>query len=216
MTGLLFAAIDVPEEVVGEFHRWYDTEHVPERAAVPGFGPITRWERLDGDLPRFLALFETESPGTLTSGPYAALKAAGDTPWTAALRPSFVRTARASFAAVADYGGCPGATAVCCAALTDVDPEDEADYRRWYDDEHGPAVAAVPGVVRVRRFEAPEGATRHLTLLDLASAGVLAGEDYAAAKRSSPADGLRARWRRSQGVYAVLGPYRDATYQREG
>ena len=215
MKSLLFAAIDVPEDVVADFQRWYDTEHVPERAAVPGFGPITRWERVDGDLPRFLALFDTESPGTLSSGPYARLKAAGDTEWTAALRPSFVRSVRSTFEEVADYGGRPGTTAVCCAALTDVEPEDEADYRRWYDDEHGPAVAAVPGVVRARRFEAP-GTPRHLTLLDLASADVLTGEDYAAAKRSSPADGLRARWRRSQGIYAVLDAYRDAAFGREG
>jgi hypothetical protein len=34
---LLLVQLQPPPELTGEFHDWYDTEHVPERARIPGF-----------------------------------------------------------------------------------------------------------------------------------------------------------------------------------
>lgn len=215
MTGLLLVAIDVPADVEIDFHRWYDTEHVPERTAIEGFGAATRWHLASGDLPAHLALFELASVDVLASGSYAALKAKGDTAWTEALRPQFVRTLRRQLELVADYGGMPGAAAACVVAVTDV-PGDATDaYREWYDIAHGPAIAAVPGVVRARRFQAAEGAApAHVTVLELEDPSVLRGDAYAEAKRRAPGDDLRARWHRSQGLYVVRPDYRHRTIVR--
>lgn len=215
MTGLLLVAIDVPTDVEVEFHRWYDTEHVPERTAIEGFDAVTRWHLASGDLPAHLALFELASVDVLASGPYAALKAKGDTAWTEALRPRFLRTLRRQLGLVADYGGMPGTAAACVVAVTDLPDDVTEPYREWYDTAHGPAVAAVPGVVRARRYEAADNASpAHVTVLELEDLAVLQGDAYAEAKRRAPGDDLRARWHRSQGLYGVRPEYRHRTIVR--
>jgi len=214
--GLLLVAIDLPDGLAGELHRWYDTEHVPERLAVAGIGPVTRWNLVSGNLPRFLALFELGSADVLDSGAYASLKAAGDTPWTARLRSRFDTVVRLTLHEVADYGGQPGTATACAVAITDVDPVEEQTYRRWYDDHHGPQVAGVTGVVRARRFERDGDVPRHVTVIELASPAVLSGAAYTAAKATTPDGGLRDRWRRSQGVFEVLEAYREAAVTRDG
>jgi hypothetical protein len=204
MRALLLAAIDVPEAYREEFDDWYDSEHVPERAALPGFGPVSRWERVSGDLPRFLALYPADGPSVLDSGPYGALKARGDTPWTARLKARFERVVRATATETARYSGGDdptGGAAACVLAITTLPPERTADYHRWYDTVHGPAVAAVPGIRSVRRYA---DGTREITLLGLDSPDVLTGAGYAAAKAAGPDAGLRAVWRREQGVYTRL------------
>ena len=45
--GLLIAAMDFSIVAEDEFHDWYDTEHVPERLAVPGFINADRWIGID-------------------------------------------------------------------------------------------------------------------------------------------------------------------------
>ena len=35
--GLLLVMMDIDPEYEGEFNRWYNEEHVPERLSVPGF-----------------------------------------------------------------------------------------------------------------------------------------------------------------------------------
>ncbi len=40
---------------------------------------------------------------------------------------------------------------------TDVLPEHEAEFNRWYDDEHLPGLAAVPGTARASRYRNPDG-----------------------------------------------------------
>ena len=45
--GLLIAAMNFSDVAEDEFHDWYDTEHVPERLAVPGFINADRWIGID-------------------------------------------------------------------------------------------------------------------------------------------------------------------------
>ena len=201
---LLIAAIDVDEGTAAEFDRWYDEEHIPERAAVPGIGHIRRWRRLEGNLPASLVTYEVASAAVLESGPYAELKSRGDSPWTQRLRPHFRRLVRGVFRLEADRKGGDGPVRACAVALTTVAPGDEAAYRGWYD-QHGALVAAVPGVVRLRRFERAEEPA-HLTVVELTGPEVLTSESYAAAKDAAPGSELRMRWQRQQGTYALRGP----------
>ena len=41
--GILAVAFDYTNAHADEFHDWYDTEHIPERQRVPGFGTCERW-----------------------------------------------------------------------------------------------------------------------------------------------------------------------------
>ena len=50
---------DIPAEEEERFNRWYDTEHVPERVAVPGVRRARRYVRYD-DAPQ-------PAPGTVSA-----------------------------------------------------------------------------------------------------------------------------------------------------
>lgn len=201
MAAALLTGIDLPAADVEEFNRWYDEEHVPERLAVEGITTITRWQRLDGDWTRFAALFDAEDAGVFASGPYAALKARGDSPWTASLKRRFTTVFRSVYEDRCVLGGTSAAPWTAF-ALTDVPDDLTEPYRRWYDEEHGPAVATVPGVAFVRRLERATGdGARHLTILGLSRPDALDGSAYAAAKAQAPGDHLRAVWTRTQGRY---------------
>lgn len=55
------------------------------------------------------------------------------------------------------------------AVSTDVEPEAEADFNAWYDNEHLLGLAAVPGTVRAMRYLDPVGSPRYHACYDLAT-----------------------------------------------
>ena len=57
-------------------------------------------------------------------------------------------------------------------ACGDVPAEHEAEFNRWYDEEHVPMLRRVEGVLAARRFRAREGTPRYIALYDLADARV--------------------------------------------
>jgi hypothetical protein len=62
--------------------------------------------------------------------------------------------------------------------LTDVPPEIEEEFNRWYDEEHIPERLAVPGFVGATRYRAVEGSPRYLALYELSDVSVLQSEPY--------------------------------------
>ena len=51
---------------------------------------------------------------------------------------------------------------------TDVVPEHEADFNAWYDEEHLPGLAAVPGTVRAARYVCRDSSPRYHACYDFA------------------------------------------------
>ena len=43
--------------------------------------------------------------------------------------------------------------------MTDIDPANEEDFNRWYEEEHLAERMAIPGFINARRFTALEGGT---------------------------------------------------------
>lgn len=80
MAGLLMVVVEVdPDhpEHEDELNRWYDTEHVPDKLATPGFRSARRFR--DTENPgRYLALYELDDPALVTSPEYMAQEM---TPW---------------------------------------------------------------------------------------------------------------------------------------
>ena len=77
---IFIAQIDVPPEREEEFNNLYDTEHVPRLTAVPGVISGRRYKLTQpgaGDVPRYLAIYELESPDIPQS---EAWREAGETP----------------------------------------------------------------------------------------------------------------------------------------
>jgi hypothetical protein len=79
--GLLLVLADPPPDFDEEFNAWYDTEHLPERARLPGFETALRFTSL-GDGPRYAALYDLKSPGALETPDYAACSGPNFSPWS--------------------------------------------------------------------------------------------------------------------------------------
>ena len=86
--GLLLNAMNVTPEAEADFNAWYDEEHLPALAAVPGTLAARRYRSgEDGEgTHRYVAIYHLEAPEVTRS---EAWKAAVDTPWSARVRPHF-------------------------------------------------------------------------------------------------------------------------------
>ncbi len=80
--GLLLTMTEPPAAMEEEFNAWYDDEHMAERLAIPGFRSARRWvaDVAPGE-GRYLATYELDSPGILSSAPYLA-RFNNQSPWS--------------------------------------------------------------------------------------------------------------------------------------
>ena len=73
--GLLVAGLNYSRIAQDEWNDWYDTEHIPERARIKGFGTIQRW--LGADDPKLsIVTYDLESLDVLQTPAYRALNLA--------------------------------------------------------------------------------------------------------------------------------------------
>jgi hypothetical protein len=79
--GFLVVLMQPPPAFEDEFNAWYDTEHIPERVAVPGFETGIRYVCIDGH-PRYLAMYDTESPQVFDTEGYLSVSFDRSSPWT--------------------------------------------------------------------------------------------------------------------------------------
>jgi hypothetical protein len=90
---------DAEEGWMPEIARWYDTEHMPGLAAVPGCIRATRMLNHDHDhSPQSLACYDLVSTQTLGSEPWLAVR---HTAWSDIARPHFTNTKRNMFSVIA-------------------------------------------------------------------------------------------------------------------
>ena len=71
---------DVPPSKERDFNAWYDTEHLPERVAVPGFQCGIRYVSLRAK-PKYMAFYEIDTPEVLSGRAYLG-RLNDPTPWT--------------------------------------------------------------------------------------------------------------------------------------
>jgi hypothetical protein len=84
---------DISQDSEEEFNAWYDTEHLPGLARVPGTVSAKRYLRLTGT-PRYIACYELVSPAVMESEAWLAIR---HTAWSSRIRPMFFNTVRALF-----------------------------------------------------------------------------------------------------------------------
>ena len=68
----------------------------------------------------------------------------------------------------------------------DIDPQFEADYHRWYDEEHIAELLAVPGFLSAGRYVAVKGSPKYLAMYELESPEVLKSAAYLDSVRFRP------------------------------
>jgi hypothetical protein len=167
--GLLLAAFDYSTAPEDEFNDWYDLEHIPERERVPGFLACERW--LGAMNPKLsVATYDLETPEVLQSAPYRAISHENLSARSKRVTGMCKRLLRFEGEQLlpGDLAAPKGAAAILVVSMN-VAPEHERDFNEWYNVEHLPALAAVPGTLSARRYRAHEGSHRYLALYHLAS-----------------------------------------------
>ncbi len=173
--GILAVGFDFANAHADEFHDWYDLEHIPERQAVPGFGLCERW--LSVEEPTFaVATYDLDTVDVLRSDPYKAIAYENLSPWSKRVTSMCRRLVRFEGLQTlpGDLAAPEGAGGLLLNAMN-VTADGEAEFNKWYDEEHLPALAAVPGTLAARRYVAPVGATtthRYLAIYHLESPDV--------------------------------------------
>src|SRR5688572_4436470 len=79
--GFLLVLMQPPPAFEEEFNAWYDTEHLAERLAVPGFETALRYVCVNGT-PRYLAMYDMVSPSVLESAAYLNVSFDKLSPWS--------------------------------------------------------------------------------------------------------------------------------------
>lgn len=90
---------DVARKADADLNAWYDQEHLPGLAAVPGTVRAARYRNLDGG-PRYHACYGLAARETFESAAWLRARA---TEWSSRVRPAFENTRRAMFRTVAPH-----------------------------------------------------------------------------------------------------------------
>lgn len=193
--GLLLVAFDYANAHADEFHDWYDLEHVPERQRVPGFGLCERWIGV-ANRKHAVATYDLDSPAVLASAPYQAIAFDNLSVWSKRVVPMCTRLIRfdGEQTLPGDADSPAGAGGVLVNAMN-VAPEYDAEFNEWYDHEHIPALAAVPGVLSARRFIDTGGTHRYLALYHLTAPEITMSADWKNAAGTPWTDRVRPHFR---------------------
>lgn len=77
----------------------------------------------------------------------------------------------------------------------EIDPVDEDEFNRWYDEEHVPEKLATPGFLSARRFRVAGGAPRYLVIYELADPDAALSPEYMAQSPTDWGASIMARWK---------------------
>ena len=185
--GALIAAFDFSNVAEDEFNDWYDQEHIPERQRVPGFLVCQRWIGTE-NAKQSVATYDLESVSVLQGPGYRAIGGENLSPWSKRVTGRVERLMRFEGDQIlpGDKAAPEGAGGLLLVGMTPA-PAVETAFNAWYDTEHVPALARVPGVLSARRFRtAAAGGPKYVALYHLASPQVVTGPDWKRASESTP------------------------------
>jgi hypothetical protein len=182
--GTLIAAMRIARVAEDEFHDWYDTEHLPERQRVPGFLVCERWLGAEDPLVS-VATYDLDSVAVLQAAAYRAIGGENLSPWSKRITARVDRLMRFEGDQIlpGDQLPSPQAGGLLLNAMN-IAPELEAEFNEWYDKEHIPALAAVPGVLGARRFRGTSGNRKYVALYHLAEPSVVESVEWKTARQS--------------------------------
>jgi hypothetical protein len=170
--GILVAAIDFTGIAEDEFHDWYDTEHLPERQRVPGFLTGERW--IGAHNPKIsVATYELDNVDVLKGAAYRAIGIDNLSIWSKRVMTRIKLMMRYEGEQIlpGDQLAPRQAPALLVNAMS-IAPEHEHEFNEWYNTEHIPALAAVPGTLCARRYRGSGAAQRYVAVYHLASPDV--------------------------------------------
>lgn len=150
-SGLITVRLDVAAEHDEEFNDWYALEHVPQLTAMPGFVRTRRYFCETADI-RYLAWYETANETVEAAKDFQQI-VANPTPWSLRMRKLYgEKRERMNFKLMCEVGGTPDNAPWMYIVHTDIPDHIVDEYNTWYDSEHLPRCAGIPGVLRARRY----------------------------------------------------------------
>lgn len=165
--GLLLVLADPPPTLEEEFNDWYDTEHLPERAALPGFETARRFLGL-GDGPRYMAIYDLANRAVLESDAYKAVSGENFSPWT---RRVTAKSRPVRFSGVQTYPG-NKATGTCVRLLLlRFRPLADADASLILPGLEE-SFASGPAMLQYRVFACDDPAGEHLAIVEFCSPAI--------------------------------------------
>jgi hypothetical protein len=185
--GQLIVALDFSGIAEDEFHDWFDTEHLPERERVPGFLSCRRWISVQNPK-EAVHLFDLDNLAvSLESSAYRAVSGDNVSIWTKRIGAKCRRLIRFEGEQIlpGDALAPDEARGLLVVGMTP-HAAAETEFNTWYDTEHIPALAGVPGVLCARRFKGSGGSPRYVALYHLAAPEVIDGADWKRASEATP------------------------------
>ncbi|RAH46742.1 putative alpha/beta hydrolase [Aspergillus brunneoviolaceus CBS 621.78] len=197
--GLLYVTMHPrPSLPAAQFHDWYNSEHGPLRLRLPFVTNGFRYRAVDGEEPEWVAWYDITEMEELTRETYLALRGDGiKTPREKATMAQIAVDRRlydflgeqkaADYTPLEDQPDTTVAGSVLVAVSTTLvdDADKEADYNRWYTEEHIPMLSRVPGWRCSRRFVTaaidPKAPREYLTLHEYKATNGLGGPEHKAA-----------------------------------
>ena len=150
-----------------DFNAWYNTEHLPELLALPGFLDAARHVATKGG-PKYLAAYELESVDAVRTPEFKNRKS---TPWGQRVSPTVIGknltriVGEQIFPADLEQSDRGMAPAHQIGRMSVPDSVD-AEWNAWYNGEYIPGYRQVPGVIYARRFRVVEGEVRYTTVYE--------------------------------------------------
>lgn len=139
---------------------WYDNEHAPLRLTVPGITTATRYKAVDAQKPSYLALYDMSSPAVMTGSEYTSLhlKASANEVDIISRLQSLDRRVYTLISSLTLPNTTPEMLPgrYMFVVFMEVTPEGEAEFNKWYEEEHMVLVAKTPGWLRGRRYKVVE------------------------------------------------------------
>lgn len=227
--GLLYVTMQPkPDLSLDQFHEWYNNEHGPTRLRLPAiFTNGLRYAATDAAEPHFLAAYDITSMHHLDTPTYTSLRENRSPREAATIGQVDVK--RYFYDLVAEQK-CPNFVApehlpdsqaegrVLVAVENTVTALEGAEQLldKWYDEEHVPMLAKIPGWLRTRRYRTAtaldkDAPLKYLILHEYARENGLGGPEYKAATTTKWRDDIFERviadkHRRTYELFYVFGP----------
>lgn len=139
-----------------DLNRWYAEEHLPDRLSMPGWLRGRRYVSLEGEH-KYVALYDLADLGALSSPKYKEAQA-NSTAWTRQVVDNLRGFTRTEYELVQALGESPedGAPYALLVRL-ETEPAHDPELNEWYEQEHLPALAGVPGCLSATRYRMTSG-----------------------------------------------------------
>jgi len=192
--GILLVYADVDDKYDEEYNAWYDTEHLPQLLAIPGFLDAARYVAVKGG-PKYLAAYELESADVLQTPAFVDRPRP---PWDSRMSPLVISQ---NFARIIGEQIFPdgveqperGMAPVLQIGRMSVPEDVDQEWNAWYNGAYIPGYRTVPGVIYSRRYRVIDGEVGYTTLYEFESAQVPESAEWDYQRVHSSPDSARMR-----------------------